>query len=212
MNRSMKLALGMLAGLMMLAGGCSTAPETPQERQNLRRDGDVALRDMKAKSPQLNDILSNGYAYAIFPSVGKGGAIVGGAYGRGLVYQGNNLIGYSDMTQANVGLQLGGQTYAELIVFQNADSLNKFKQGNYAFAADASAVALKSGASAAADYRNGVAVFTNPLGGAMFEASIGGQKFSFVTAQQARDENGNSANRDNSGGGVHAEGEVHTNP
>lgn len=207
MKRSMMWLTGVLAGMMLVGAGCATAPDTPQERQNLRRDADVALHDMKAASPKIGEIMSNGYAYAIFPSVGKGGAIVGGAYGRGVVYQGGNLIGYSDLTQANVGLQLGGQTFSELIVFQNADSLHKFKMGNYAFAADASAVALKSGASVAANYRNGVAVFTNPLGGAMFEATIGGQKFSFVTDQQARDENDND-----SAGGVHAQGEVHTNP
>ena len=186
MKRSIMRVMGVLAGMMLVGAGCATAPGTPQERRNLRRDAEVALHDMKATSPKVGDILSNGYAYAIFPSSGKGGAIVGGAYGRGVVYQDGKLIGYSDLSQASIGLQLGGQTFSELIVFQNADALNKFRQGNYAFAADASAVALKSGASVAADYRNGVAVFTNPLGGAMFQATVGGQEFTFVAADQVQ--------------------------
>ncbi|MCC7350351.1 MAG: hypothetical protein IT446_07255 [Phycisphaerales bacterium] len=186
MKRSMMWMMGVVAGMLMVGAGCATAPTSPQERQALQQEAGAAVRDMKTASPTINDILSNGYAYAIFPSVGKGGMVVGGAYGRGVVYQGGNLIGYSDLSQASIGLQLGGQTYSELIVFQNADALNKFKQGNYAFAADASAVALKSGASVAADYRNGVAVFTNPLGGAMFQATVGGQEFTFVAADQVQ--------------------------
>jgi len=186
MKRSMMWMMGVLAGMVLVGAGCATAPSSPQERQDLRRDAKAALRDMQAASPKITEIVSSGYAHAIFPSIGKGGMVVGGAYGRGVVYQDGKLIGYSDLSQASIGLQLGGQTYSELIVFQNADSLNKFKQGNYAFAADASAVALKSGASVAADYRNGVAVFTNPLGGAMFQASIGGQEFTFVAADQVQ--------------------------
>lgn len=199
MNRSMMWVVGLLAGMMLVLSGCATAPETAQERQNLSRDADATLRDMKSASPRVSEMVSKAYGYAVFPSVGKGGIIVGGAWGQGVVYQGGKLIGYSDLTQANVGLQLGGQTYSELIVFENAESLNKFKLGNYAFAADASAVAIKSGASSSADYRNGVAVFTNPLGGAMFEASVGGQKFSYVSAQTVNDNHA-------------AQGEGHTNP
>ncbi|MCC6422143.1 MAG: hypothetical protein IT447_01585 [Phycisphaerales bacterium] len=182
----MMWVMGVLATMMFVGAGCATAPASPQERQELQRDADAALRDMKTASPSIGDILTNGHAYAIFPSIGKGGAIVGGAYGRGVVYQGGKLIGYSDLSQGSIGLQLGGQTFSELVVFQNADALAKFKQGNYAFAADASAVALKSGASVAADYRNGVAVFTNPIGGAMFQATVGGQEFTFMAADQVQ--------------------------
>jgi lipid-binding SYLF domain-containing protein len=125
----------------------------------------------------------------IFPSVGKGGVIVGGAYGRGEVYEQGQLVGYADVTQATVGAQLGGQTFSELIVFENREAMDRFKRGNFEFAANVSAVALKAGAAAAARYTNGVAVFVKPEGGAMFEASIGGQKFTF----QARTEGGGTA-------------------
>ena len=134
---------------------------------------------MTREDPSLQRFLDKAYGYAVFPSVGKGGAGVGGAYGRGVVFDHGQPVGYSDLSQVTVGFQLGGQEYAELIAFENEDALNKFKTGKFAFSANASAVALKAGAADAVNYDNGVAVFTKPEGGLMFEASIGGQKFSY---------------------------------
>jgi lipid-binding SYLF domain-containing protein len=110
---------------------------------------------------------------------GKGAIGVGGAYGRGEVWEGGKLVGYSTLTQASIGLALGGQSYTELIFFENKAALDRFKSGGFAFAAQASAVALKSGVSANAKYSDGVAVFTMGQTGLMYEASVGGQKFSF---------------------------------
>lgn len=174
-----------LSALAVALVGCETAPKTPAERQALRDDAESALQTMYAKDPGLKTFTQNAYGYAIFPSVGKGGALVGGAYGRGAVYEQGNFIGYADLNQANIGLQLGGQTYSELIVFENKAALDRFRINELAFAADASAVAMKAGASASADFRDGVAVFTMPKGGLMFEASVGGQTFNFVPASEA---------------------------
>jgi lipid-binding SYLF domain-containing protein len=110
--------------------------------------------------------------------VGKGGLVVGGAYGRGVVYEQGRHIGYSDLTQGSVGLQAGGQTFSELLVFENKSALDRFKEGKLDFAA-ASAVVLKSGVATHAPFVNGVAVVVSPIGGAMLEASIGGQQFTY---------------------------------
>ena len=104
---------------------------------------------------------------------------IGGASGDGTVFQGGESIGSSSMSQVTIGLQLGGQTYREAIFFKDKAALDSFKQGNYEMAAEASAVAVKSGAAKNAGYERGVAIFTMAKGGLMFEASIGGQKFSF---------------------------------
>jgi lipid-binding SYLF domain-containing protein len=127
----------------------------------------------------LQSFLDRAYGYAIFPTVGTGAVGVGGAYGRGEVFERGVLIGYCDLSQGTVGVQLGGQSYSELLVFENKNALDKFTSGEFAFDAQASAVALKSGASANAKFSNGVAVFTMTKEGLMFEASIGGQKFSY---------------------------------
>ncbi|WP_428937197.1 hypothetical protein [Fontivita pretiosa] len=166
-------------GMTLWAGGCQTAPPTESKRESLVEEAQAALKQMKAADPSLQEFLDKAHAYAIFPSVGKGGLIAGGAYGRGVVYQNGQFIGYADITQATVGAQIGGQAFRELVVFQNTESLERFKTGKLAFSANASAVALDKGVAKAARYTDGVAVFVQPLGGLMAEASIGGQQFTF---------------------------------
>jgi lipid-binding SYLF domain-containing protein len=122
----------------------------------------------------------NSYGYAIFPNVGKGAVGVGGAAGNGVVYEQGNMIGRAKMKQVSVGFQFGGQAYREVIFFENKEALDRFKGDKFEFAAQVSAVAAASGASADAKYREGVLVFTQEKKGLMYEASVGGQKFSFT--------------------------------
>ena len=167
---------------LVLAGtvGCSTVPKEDEERKKLAEDVHSAMLSMTAADPSLQRVLDQAAGYALFPSVGKGALGVGGAYGRGHVFQDNEWVGHSDLKQATIGLQAGGQTYHELIVFQNQRALDRFKSGQYALAANVSAVILKANAAAAASFNDGVLVLVKPEGGAMVEAAIGGQKFSFV--------------------------------
>ena len=143
--------------------------------QSVRQTIDTARRT----DPGIQGFIDSSAGYAVFPSVGKGAVGVGGAFGRGELIQGGRMVGYCSLTQASVGAALGGQKYSELIFFETPQALEKFKSGDYTFSAQASAVALKSGASANAKYADGVAVFTMGEEGLMVEASIGGQKFSF---------------------------------
>jgi lipid-binding SYLF domain-containing protein len=141
---------------------------------------DATLMHMKADDPGLETFLKNAYGYVIFPAVGKGGLIVGGAYGRGQIYEQGNLIGYSDITQATIGAQVGGQEFSEIIAFENKPALDKFVTTKYELSASASAVILKSGAAANAKYTDGIVIFTQVKGGAMLEAAVGGQRFNFA--------------------------------
>jgi len=133
----------------------------------------------KKKDPGLQKFFDTSVGYAVLPTVGKGAIGVGGAHGTGELLVGGKAIGKVSMTQVTIGFQLGGQAYSEIIFFETQNTLDGFKNGDFAFAAQATAVALASGASANAAYRNGVAVFTAVKGGLMYEASLGGQKFSF---------------------------------
>lgn len=169
----------LLAAASALLFGCSTTPETAGARLDLSSKVRTAVDRAKAEDPGLSRFFNGAAGYAVFPTVGKAAIGVGGAYGRGQLFEDGVLAGYCTLTQASVGLALGGQAYTELIFFETDVALNKFKSGNFAFAAQASAVALKSGASANAKYADGVAVFTMTEEGLMFEASIGGQKFSY---------------------------------
>ena len=178
MYLSLILAPAALSAVALMPG-CSTAPPDNQAKQDLTNESKTAITEMNRADPTLQHFIQQGYAYAVFPNVGKGAVGVGGAYGRGEVYQQGQLLGYADLSQGSIGLQLGGQTYSELIVFESQQALQNFKDNKMEFTANASAVALKEGASETAKFENGVAVFVHPTGGAMFEASVGGQQFTF---------------------------------
>lgn len=166
------------AGALCLTG-CSTAPKTVEGRTDLDQTVRHTIDVARQTDPGIQGFVDSSAGYAIFPTVGKGAIAVGGAFGRGELIQGGKMVGYCSLTQATVGAALGGQKYSELIFFETPEAVERFKSGNYTFAAQASAVALKSGASANAKYADGVAVFTVGEEGLMVEASVGGQKFSF---------------------------------
>ena len=167
-----------LAGLLALAA-CSTAPATTEGKMELRHSSADALALAQNNDPSLRDLIRKSAGFAVFPSVGKGAIGIGGAYGKGDLYQNGAVVGYCDITQGSIGFALGGQAYTEILVFETPDAVEIFKNGNFRFDAQATAVALKSGAGANAKFANGVAVFTTDEAGLMYEASIGGQKFSY---------------------------------
>jgi lipid-binding SYLF domain-containing protein len=159
---------------------CSTAPSTKETRDELLEQATATMKEMDRVDPGVEAWARKGYGYSLFPEITKGGLVFGGAYGRGVVYEQGRHIGYADMTAASFGLQVGGQTYSELIVFENKTALDRFKQGQLDFAADASAIILMKGAATNARFVDGVAVVVKPLAGAMAEAAIGGQQFKYV--------------------------------
>jgi lipid-binding SYLF domain-containing protein len=177
--RQITTSVALLVAALFIGCSTSTAPKNEEQRTELTTDSQAALTDMKTADPSLDDFLKKSYGYVIFPSVGKGGFIAGGAYGRGQVFEKGQPVGWSEMSQATIGAQAGGQTFSELIVFEDDATMARFKEGKIAFAANASAVALKSGAASSARYTEGVATFVKPQGGLMFEASVGGQKFRY---------------------------------
>ena len=137
-----------------------------------------ALNIFKDKS-SLKPYFKKARGYAVFPNVGKGGIGIGGARGKGEVFEKGNVIGSTTLTQVSIGFQLGGQAFSQIIFFKDKKSLERFTQGNFEFGASASAALITEGANASTDFSDGVAVFTFSKGGLMYEASIGGQKFSY---------------------------------
>lgn len=140
-------------------------------------ESNKTIKEFKKTDPEIEKFFNNAYGYAVLYSVGKGAIGVGGAGGKGTVYEKGTPKGDVRMTQVTVGLALGGQKYAEVIFFEEKEHYERFIGSKYEFSAQASAVALNSGASTDAKYRDGVLVFTMAIGGLMYEASIGGQKF-----------------------------------
>jgi lipid-binding SYLF domain-containing protein len=140
----------------------------------------ATIATFKATDSSLEEYFKKAYGYAVFPTIGSGGFIFSGAYGTGTVYAKGKPVGSASVTQASVGFTIGGQTSSELLFFKDKAALDNFQAGNYEFSAQASAVIARQGAAAKTSYdNNGVAVFVHVKGGAMLEASIGGQKFAY---------------------------------
>jgi lipid-binding SYLF domain-containing protein len=158
------------------------------------------------ENPQVQKFFANAYGYAVFPTVGKGGFVVGVAHGKGQVYVGGKITGNTAVTQVSVGAQVGGQAYSQIIFFQDKRAYDEFTSGNFEFSAQASAVAITAGAQAQtgttgssasantgmrdagaqeANYHKGMAVFVHAKGGFMYEASLGGQKYSFTPIEKS---------------------------
>ena len=149
----------------------------PNDLEERHEKAQEAKAIMLEKDPNMQRFFDSAVAYVIIPTVGKGGIGIGGARGKGLLYEGGNITGEVTLTQLTVGFQWGGQAYSEFIFFKDDVALADFKRGNYELGAQASAVAVTAGASADANYSGGVAIFTQAKGGLMYEASVGGQKF-----------------------------------
>ncbi|HSY05944.1 MAG TPA: lipid-binding SYLF domain-containing protein [Steroidobacteraceae bacterium] len=182
--------LGCLATVLLLAATAAAADDFTDTLELFKHAGQSA------------QFFHNCYAYAVFPTIGKGGLVVGGAYGKGRVYVHGHAVGEVSMTQVSVGFQAGGQAYSEIIFFENKAAFDEFTQGDFEFGADAGAVAITaaagatagtSGASAGASggmkdavtagkYYKGMAVFTIVKGGAMYQAVVAGQKFKYTPA------------------------------
>lgn len=185
----MKRSLGILASAVLLLGAVASLADEYSDTLSLFKNAGPAKR-----------FFDDCYGYAVFPTIGKGGLVVGGAYGKGHVYRKGAFVGDASMTQVSVGLQAGGQAYSMIVFFQNERAFDEFTNGSFEFGADAGAVAITAAANASATtagssagasggmkdavndgkYYRGMAVFTIVKGGAMFDATIAGQKFGYT--------------------------------
>jgi len=185
----MKRALGGLLGATLVL--CSTA---------IWADSYTDTVNLFKNAGRSAGFFNNSYGYAVFPTIGKGGFVVGGAHGNGRVYEHGKYVGDTSMTQLSVGLQAGGQAYSQIVFFEDQRSFADFTKGDFEFGADANAVAITAAAGASAStagastgasggmkdattagrYYKGMAVFTIVKGGAMFQATVAGQKFKYT--------------------------------
>ncbi len=147
----------------------------------LHDEARAALTRMQEWDKSLKSELEKAYGFAVFPSIGRASLVLGVTYGKGEVFEQNRVIGYAGTVQITVGVQIGGETLHELVIFDTKESLDRFKAGKVSFAANAS-VAMVKGAAAASKNPSGMRSFIYNQGGEMLEVDIGGQSFRFVPA------------------------------
>src|SRR5688572_2647618 len=121
----MRTAKGVLSFMVLMMAGCATAPETVEERQDLAAEARATLASMQGADPSLAARVARSYAYVVFPDVGEGGFIIGGTYGRGVVFQGGRVVGFADLKAGKVGLVAGGQTFDQLVLFEDQASYGR---------------------------------------------------------------------------------------
>jgi lipid-binding SYLF domain-containing protein len=172
----------------------------PANAKRKVEDYSETINDFK-KIPVVAEFFDGAYGYAVFPTVGKGGLGIGASHGKGQVYRGGEVIGFTSTSDISIGLQAGGQAYSQIIFFENEEALTIFTGGNFEFDASASAIAVQASAEASAgtegtgaaasgsktakkstahaEYQKGMVVFTMAKGGLMYAATIAGQKYSY---------------------------------
>ena len=164
------------AFMLFIAFGATAQSDKDKE---IMADAEKAKATLLEKDPELATYFKSASGYVIFPNVGKGGLIIGGASGNGVLYDNGDAVGMADLKKLNVGLQAGGQAIIEVIFFETDDAMEKFKRGDFTFSAEASAVIADKGKSKDVNYSDGVLVFALPKAGLMADASVGGQKLSY---------------------------------
>jgi len=201
--RSTLIPLFSIAAMAMI--GCeTTGPNAPPPKTELQPRTDATLQQFLSHDPGLQNLINNSAGYVILPEVGKGAVGIGGASGLGTVYRNGQSVGTVKLQQVSVGPQIGGETYAELIIFRDEPALGRLMNNSFEFGAAASATILKAGAAADARFdENGTLCYILPKGGLMAGADIHGQKFQFYsnngdTNPKTWDKNNNGTNVDNS--------------
>jgi lipid-binding SYLF domain-containing protein len=172
-----KLAKLTLAAFMMMA---VTLAARAADEADLKTEVNNAIARFKEVDPGMNALFQTSAGYAVFPSVGKGGLVIGGSHGKGLVFQKGQVIGEATLTEASIGAQVGGQVFSQVIFFETPAVLEDFKSGRFTMDAKISGVVAAEGVEKTARYEHGVQVFVLPKTGLMGQAAVGGQKFRFT--------------------------------
>jgi lipid-binding SYLF domain-containing protein len=179
MNLSKKSLSFSAAALAAIGVSLGAVGALAQDREELVQDAQNTLQSIEQQDPNFTGLINSAAGYAVFPNINKGGFVFGGGGGDGVLFQNGHAIGRVHMTQATVGAQIGGASFSQLILLQNASALSDFKSGRVKIQASASAVAASAGAAANIHYQRGVAIVVQPKGGLLAEAVVGGQHFNF---------------------------------
>lgn len=172
-----KMKKMLFLGLFVLVSSSIIAQT--EEQMEVINDAEDAKMEFIQQNPQLANLFEKAAGYAIFPNVGKGAYILGGAAGNGAVYDNGVLVGMAELRQLDIGFQLGGKAFSEAIIFQTEEEFEKFKRGDLKLSSDISVVVVDEGVSQDVDFQEGIAVVSMSKAGAMAGISVGGQKFDY---------------------------------
>ncbi|MFC1764085.1 hypothetical protein ACFL6U_18675 [Planctomycetota bacterium] len=183
----------LISSLLILAcGSCTTMPQTDLSRATLQTQVDETIDLFIRRDPNIKKLFKNAYGYAVLPQIVKGAFLVGGGHGQGHLFKQGEMVGYCSVSQASIGASIGGQTFREIIFFEDAESFKLFCANEIAFSAQVTAVAVNAGSALKVKYRDGIIVFIKMDKGLMADVSAGGQVFKYVPKSNL-DESSNNA-------------------
>ena len=172
--------LSKLGLVMWFIAFTSCGPGKSGNADDLMQDVMEAKTAISQANENVEELFDSSVGYAVFPNVGKGAYIIGGASGNGVVYENGTMVGYSNLKQVDVGLQIGGKAYREVLFFETQEALDDFKDGEYELSGNATAVIIEKGKSKTIKFQDGIGVATMPKAGAMVGVSVAGQRFGFT--------------------------------
>jgi lipid-binding SYLF domain-containing protein len=165
--------------LLAALSACQSSTWDPAEAEDHRAEVEATVAEIKRIDPDVQRFFDSSVGYAVFPTVGEGGLVLGGAHGKGLVYEKGVVVGSAAITEISFGAQIGGQTFSEIVFFADRKTLDDLKDGDFKTGASVSAIAVEKGAAKSASFHEGIAVFIKPKKGLMAAATIEGQAFNY---------------------------------
>ncbi len=145
---------------------------------------DEALAEFRDDIGGADEVLARAEGVLVFPLIRKAGFGVGGEYGQGALRINGSTVAYYSTAAASIGLQIGGQSRRQIIVFLDQGALDKFRSSDgWEIGVDASVAVITVGAGGAIDttqLNQPIVAFVFDNKGLMYNLSLEGSKISRI--------------------------------
>ena len=173
-------ALAAAIATLMVSGGAALAAKP----EKIDRRVDEALSEFREDIGGANEVLARAEGVLVFPLIRKAGFGIGGEYGQGALRINGSTVAYYSTAAASVGLQIGGQSRRQIIVFLDQGALDKFRSSDgWEIGVDASVAVITLGAGGAIDttqLNQPIVAFVFDNKGLMYNLSLEGSKISRI--------------------------------
>jgi len=173
------LRLSVAATMLMFLIASARADWTPDPDDPRQVSAAAEVAKIRAGIPRSERFFDEAYGYVILPSVTRIGFGFGGAYGRGVVVEGDQAIGTASFWQFTSGIQAGGKFFSMIVFFRDRQALDYFKTNHLEFKGQAGLSLATWGVAGTPAYNDGVAIVTRNRFGLMGEFTISGAQFRF---------------------------------
>ena len=179
MNQIIKSVLAVASIFVIVDGTPAFAEWEADPGDKPQVQAATAIARFHEKKPQMQPYFDKAYGYAILPGITRIGFGFGGAYGKGVVVEGDELIGRTSFSQFTSGIQMGAKYFSMVVFFKDEAALNDYKLSKMQFMGQIGVDLATVGASGTPSYNDGVAIFAMTRFGLMGEFTISGARFRF---------------------------------